>query len=89
MALQTGYEHHSENFYDNQAAEEKAWDRQQYFAAQNKDIAEEHHDTINQGDLYNGMAVQLGYENHSKTFYQNQEAEEKQWNRQQSFAETN
>lgn len=71
MAVQLGYDHHSQNFYDNEDREINAWNRQQYFAEQNKDMPEEHHSTIDKSDLYNGMAVQLGYENHSQNFFQN------------------
>jgi len=71
MAVQLGYENHSKTFYQNQDAEEKQWNRQQSFAETNKDLPEEHHSTIDQGDLYNGMAVQLGYDHHSNYFYQN------------------
>jgi hypothetical protein len=92
MALQTGYEHHSKNFYANEEALENKWNANEAEAAyEGRDLDAEqapavHHDTIDQAELYNGMALQTGYEHHSQNFIANEEASEKEWNAREAQA---
>jgi uncharacterized protein (DUF952 family) len=95
MAVQLGYDNiHSQNWYDNEAAAEKYWNKAsaeaEYEGRSLDDVPapEVHHDTINQAELYNGMAVQLGYDNiHSQNWYDNEAAAEKYWNKASAEAE--
>jgi hypothetical protein len=62
LALQTGYEHHSRNFYANQEAAESKWNAAEAQAAYEGEVVEtpvSHMQTIDQAELYNGLAVQL------------------------------
>lgn len=48
-------------------------------AEQDQDIPEEHHDTIDQGELYNGMAIQLAWdeiETHSPNWWKIQDEQD-------------
>lgn len=48
-------------------------------AEKNKDLPEEHHETIDQGELYNGMAIQLAWdeiETHSPNWWKIQDEQE-------------
>jgi len=97
MAVQIGDAHdiHSKNWYANQESIEKKWNQQQAVAEyEGRDLeAEEipvvHRQTIDQSELYNGMAVQLGdaHDIHSKNWYANQAALENKWNQEQAVAE--
>ena len=65
MALQLEDIHdiHSKNWYANQAALENKWNQEQAIAEYEGDAVEAqevHRQTIDQSELYNGMAVQLG-----------------------------
>lgn len=54
---------------------------QRYSGVQEEEF--EHHSTIDQGELYDGLAVQTGYENlHSKNWYNEQEKTEQYFNMQ-------
>ena len=88
IALQTGYENiHSQFWYDNEAAEEKEFENQEKremiaqmegIDTQAEEVPEEHHRTIDMGELYDGLAVQTGYENlHSQYWYDQQAQVEK------------
>jgi hypothetical protein len=82
MAVQLGYENHSKNFFQNQDREEKLWEMQAAKAEKNKDLPEEHHDTIDQGELYNGMAIQLAWdeiETHSPNWWKIQDEQEAEY----------
>ena len=51
-------------------------------AEKNMDLPEEHHDTIDQGELYNGMAIQLAWdeiETHSPNWWKIQDEQEAQY----------
>ena len=97
MAVQIGDAHdiHSKKWYANQESIEKKWNQQQAVAEyEGRDLeAEEipvvHRQTIDQSELYNGMAVQLGdaHDIHSKNWYANQAALENKWNQEQAIAE--
>ena len=44
--------------------------------------------SVDVNELYNGMAVQLGYDNiHSQNWYDNEAAAEKYWNKASAEAE--
>lgn len=97
MAVQLGHDNiHSQNWYANEAAADKYWNNANAEAEYNgKNLDDEpaqvvHHDTINQAELYNGMAVQLGYENiHSNNWYAEQEAQDKEFDAAEIRAQEN
>ena len=84
MAVQIGDRHdiHSKNWYNEQEANSKEFDKQgemmEAYVSQHPETQapeESHHDTIDKGELYNGMAVQLSdrHDIHSKNWYNQQE----------------
>ena len=81
LAVQLGgADLHSKNWYIEQEQAEKNFNMQ---AQNGEPQAATHHDTIDQGELYNGMAVQLGGADlHSKNWYNEQEKTEKYFNMQ-------
>lgn len=80
ITLQTSDIHdiHSKNWYDQQEKTEKYWNMQAAMGEPQSWNPNTHVSTIDQGELYNGMAVQLGdaHDIHSKNWYNQEEKTE-------------
>ena len=80
MALQTGYDHHTSYWDDKVEAKAQSLAGQMHWAQEEHPelFSEEpvpNKKTVDLNDLYNGMALQTGYEHHS-SFYHNRVEEE-------------
>jgi hypothetical protein len=92
MAVQTSWDNiHSNYWYDQQEKFQKQWDMHNAMEeamGPQEEVPEVHKQTIDQGELYNGMAVQLNWENiHSPYWYAEQEKFQKKWDLQEAMEE--